>query len=268
MPGRPWTAWNDIYDMLEPEASVQRLARAIAAAYGLGVRSIQVDFAADLPVPGRVSLKQGLQLDFHIELKSNLKLLPRDIAAVLGHEVAHIFLHRHGLRREETLDDELLTDCTAALYGFGVLALDAYTVTQRPSADGEHLTYTERKLGYLTPEEVGYVLEKGGVSGVVDQLSGGAARSAFQRGARQHRRDLGAPLADCGPWSRGLYRVLRWWTLLSGREWVMTEGRVFGLDRKTVAFRCPVCTQGLRLPVGRMLTARCGRCGHQASCET
>ncbi len=248
--------------------SVQKLARAIADAYGLSVRTILVTFEPDLPVPGRVTLRQGPQLDFVIELKSNLKLLPRDIAAVLGHEVAHIFLHRHGLRRKETLDDEILTDTAAALYGFGVLALDAYTVTQQRSADGDHVVYTERKLGYLTPEEVGYVLEKGGVMGTMDYLGGGAARAAFKKGARHHRRDLGAPLADCNAWSRGWYRLLRWFTLLTGRELVLTEGRVFGLNREKVVFRCPICTQGLRLPVGRMLDARCGRCGHQVACET
>ena len=28
VPGRPWTAWSTVYDMLEPELSVQRLARS------------------------------------------------------------------------------------------------------------------------------------------------------------------------------------------------------------------------------------------------
>lgn len=266
VPGKPWTGWADIYDMLEPELSVQKLARAIADAYGITVRTILVTFEPNLPVPGLVTLRQGPQVDFVVELKSNLKLLPREITAVLGHEVAHIFLHRHGLRRAETLPDEILTDTAAALYGFGVLTLDAYTVTSHQS--GDSVSYTERRLGYLTPEEVGYVLEKGGVSGVVDHLSGGAARAAHAKGARRHRRDLGAPLADCGWWSRGLYRLLRWWTLLSGRAVALTEDRVFGLTRDKVEFRCPVCTQRLRLPVGKVLTARCGRCGHEVACET
>ncbi len=266
VPGRPWTAWSTVYDMLEPELSVQRLARVIADAYHLKVGTIVVTFDPNLPVPGRVAL--GASDDFIIELKSNLKLLPRDISAVLGHEVAHIFLHRHGLRRPDTLEDEILTDTAAALYGFGVLALDTYSVSQHTSADGQGVTYTERRLGYLTPVEVGYVLEKGGVAGTPEHLTSHAPMAAFRKGARRHRRDLGAPLADCPWWSRGWYRLWRWITLLSGWTIPLTERRVFGLSRQHVEFRCPICTQRLRLPVGKAVRATCGTCRHTVPCET
>jgi len=266
LPGRSWTGWSDVYDASQPELGVQRLAQLIGKIYGLQVGSVRVTIRSGLPMPGRLEVGSGS--DWNIELESTLKALPRDICAILGHEIAHVFLHRHGLTRPETLEDEILTDTTAALYGLGVLALDAYTVSKDTSADGQTVTYTERRLGYLTPEEVGYILEKAELAGTTQHLQSEAPMVAFRKGARRHRRDLGAPLAEGPWWTRGWYRLWRWISLLSGWELPLTEKRTFALTRTHVEFRCPMCTQRLRLPVGKTVRATCGNCRHSLPCET
>lgn len=72
----------------------------------------------------------------------------RDIGAALAHEITHVLLHRLGLSFPTTAQNEILTDVAAAYLGAGWLLLDAFR------QDGT----SSQRLGYLTPEEFGYVL--------------------------------------------------------------------------------------------------------------
>jgi hypothetical protein len=266
-PERVWKGWRD-YEVSDPVLSAQRLARSIADVYRLQVRTIVVSFQADLPVAGRVEL--GPTADFFVELRSELKSQPRKIAAVLAHEVAHIFLHRRRLEFTEVLDNEVLTDTTALVYGFGALLLDTYQVTETstPISGGERITRHEEKLGYLSPEEYGWLLHKRGQLGVVEDLSSPAATRAYFDGQRRQELDLGPPLVGAGFWRRMLYRWVRWWIGLRGGHQELRGDRDFALSGGKVAFRCPHCAQSMRLPTHRKLKASCPACGRALRCET
>ncbi len=86
--------------------------------------------------------------EYFIELNERFKTHRKDIGAALAHEVAHVWLHRLDLSFPGTRDNEILTDTATTYLGAGWLLLDAYR---------EHGPFSQ-KLGYLTPEEFGYVL--------------------------------------------------------------------------------------------------------------
>ena len=80
----------------EPLIGTQHLAKRIAAHYRLPVTTVMVTFSSSLKPPGRVELSQSNE--FLVELQSKYRFAPKAIAAILAHEVAHIFLHRCGVR--------------------------------------------------------------------------------------------------------------------------------------------------------------------------
>jgi hypothetical protein len=57
--------------------------------------------------------------EFFVELQSQHRFAAKAIAAILAHEVAHIFLHRCGVRFPDEFENEVLTDTTAVYVGFG-----------------------------------------------------------------------------------------------------------------------------------------------------
>jgi hypothetical protein len=86
-------SWSD------PALSTQRLARNIAIHFRLAVRSIVVTFSSGLPMPGRVELSNSSDFfsDFFIEIHTDHHSQPECVAAILAHEIAHIFLYQHPL---------------------------------------------------------------------------------------------------------------------------------------------------------------------------
>lgn len=98
--------------------AVQLLAGAIARHLQLPKGSIIVSFL-DMENPGQVELTDGD--DYLVDLHSRYRTDHRDIAAILAHEITHVFLHRHGIRFPDTLDNEILTDTTAC-YNISVWA--------------------------------------------------------------------------------------------------------------------------------------------------
>jgi hypothetical protein len=121
LPAEPWRGWRD-YDSRDAVVSVQHMARRISEVYRLDVGVITVTFLPNLGSLGRVELHGGR--DFFVELDFSLRDHSRNLAATLGHEIAHIFLEKNGLAFESTAQTECLTDTAAALYGFGVLMAD------------------------------------------------------------------------------------------------------------------------------------------------
>jgi len=82
------------------------------------------------------------------------------LGAILAHEMAHHYLHFHGVRLPDMKDNEVFTDFTAVVIGLGRLILNGYMAESRSSSsDGEAIEYSYR-LGYLCPEDVAIVLAK------------------------------------------------------------------------------------------------------------
>lgn len=262
---------------------VQSLAGVIVQHLQLPKACILVNFR-DMENPGRVEI--GPDHVYLVDLQNKYRNDRRDIAAVLAHEVTHVFLHLHGIRFPDTLHNELLTDTAAAYLGIGYLCLNAHRVVvdrqERYVSFGMRevgTTTTEERIGYLTPEEFGYVLRKRAFAfgEAVDSLiNGPAARSALDKGSRlavvDHR---SAPFVRCYWWRRWGYGWNRRYIRNVHRNSGLTGvSRQFGgyrfevSDSMRVIFECPVCNQQLRLPTDKRAVARCSVCGTSIECRT
>ncbi|QKW05932.1 hypothetical protein HUT18_05530 [Streptomyces sp. NA04227] len=134
-------------DTEDPHLGSQRIAAALVHHYRLPDARMIVSFR-EMRHAALVELAAGPE--YFIELNSRFRHHRRDIGAALAHEITHVLLHRLDLTFPGTRDNEILTDTAATYLGTGWLLLDAF----RQDA------LTSQKLGYLTPEEYGYVLAK------------------------------------------------------------------------------------------------------------
>nr|WP_202446984.1 hypothetical protein [Streptomyces sp. SID5468] len=214
------------------------------------------------------AVEAGAGPEYFVELNARFKEDRRDIGACLAHEVAHLYLGRLGLSFPGTRDNEVLTDTTAAYLGAGWPLLDAYR------EDDDRAT----KLGFLTPEEFGYVLAKRAMAFGDDAgawLTGAQAREAYRAGWARARDDWRRPpLAGAGWASRRRYAADRRWAALQvvaedGLPPVrLAGGYAFHAGEPLrVSFPCPTCWQRIRVPVRGRLTARCGLCRSELECD-
>ncbi|MGW1775732.1 hypothetical protein [Streptomyces sp. NPDC002104] len=235
-----------------------RVASAMVRALRLPDARLIVGFRA-MEEAATVELTAGPE--YFVEVNDRFRVHRRDLAAALAHEVTHVLLHRLDLRFPTTPANEILTDTASAYLGAGWLLLDAYREDE----------LTHQKLGYLTPEEFGYVLARRGRFLGGEDLSAWftspQAYEAYVRGRAQADRDLRrAPLAAAGRPERLRYAAARLTgTAAPGAPYVF-ERHPAGLR---VGFPCPVCGQRLRLPAHRgPVRARCGLCRTVLDCDT
>ncbi|KNB52643.1 hypothetical protein [Streptomyces caatingaensis] len=238
----------------DPYLGVQRVAGAIVRHLRLPDARMIVSFHGMRQAAG-VELAAGPE--YFVELNTRFKEHRRDIGAALAHEVTHVLLHRLGLAFAGTRDNEILTDTVASYLGAGWLLLDAY----REDA------LTTQKLGYLTPEEFGYVLALRAREFGEDPspwFTSPRAYDAYVAGAERARRGRRrAPLAGAGRPARHRYARDR----RAGVSSVPDE-YAFGGDPLRVSFPCPTCRQWLRVRVSGRVRVRCGVCGGVAECDT
>ncbi|MEV6955032.1 hypothetical protein [Streptomyces sp. NPDC051183] len=257
-------AFDDTEDL---HLGAHRVASAMVRALRLPDARMVVGFR---PMAEAATVELAAGPEYFVEVNNRFRTHRRDLAAALAHEATHVLLHRLDLRLPTTAADEILTDTAAAYLGVGWLLLDAY----REDA------LTHQKLGYLTPEEFGYVLAKRG-SLFGEDLSAWftspQAYEAYVRGRALAARDLRrAPLAAAGRIERRRYaRDRRAAATVApeasaasapgGGAAYRFEGHGPGLR---VSFCCPVCEQRLRLPVRGPVRARCGLCRTVLECDT
>ncbi len=236
--------------------AVQRMASSILRHLRLPIGSVLVSFR-NMENPGRVEL--GPDQTCIIELNSRYQDDYRDISAVLAHEVAHVYLHKKGVYFPNELENELLTDTTAAYLGFGWPCLNAFriSVSEREiqGFGGERVvetTRSEEALGYLTPEEFGYVIAKGKRK----------ARAKYSV----------APLSGAGLMARTVYsyrrnRAVRMKNRADSAPQYPTYSFQPG-DKTVVVLACPVCSQKVRLPVKIRAAVNCPICRKSFECRT
>ena len=265
----------------DPVIAAHRVAGAIVRHFNLPQGSILVNYRQSMEHPGRVELTP--ENEYLVELHTRYKEDPRDVAAILAHEITHVFLYRAGLWLPNEYDNEILTDTASTYLGVGWLGLNAFRVTesQQPSVNpGQvHIQWKEERLGYLTPEEFGYVLGKRAITfqeNMDGLITSSAARKAFQKGFHKAKSEYRQPpLKKCS----FAKRVLYWWNQKYIRKLNRTSG-LEGLSRSfaeyqfdvsdevKVVFECPVCSQKLRLPVKKNIQARCRVCQSSFECKT
>ncbi|MFI8087614.1 hypothetical protein ACIF9R_04735 [Streptomyces sp. NPDC086080] len=242
----------------------QRVAYEMVLHYRLPDARLIVGFR-EMTHAANVELAAGPE--YFIELNDRFRTHRRDIGAALAHEVAHVYLHRLGLSFPGTRDNEILTDTTATYLGAGWLLLDAFR------QDGA----SSQKLGYLTPEEFGYVLAKRALLFGEDPsvwFTSAQAYTAYEKGMALARRDGEQPPLRSAGWA-GRRRYARDRRYAQGHS-VAGEARHEASYRFTadgrgplrVSFPCPTCHQRIRVPVKGRVRARCGLCRTVLECDT
>ncbi|MGW7515643.1 hypothetical protein ACWGJ2_08615 [Streptomyces sp. NPDC054796] len=242
---------------------VQRVAHVMVRHLRLPEARMIVSFR-EMRHAAHVELTSGPE--YFIELNARFKSHRRDIGAALAHEVMHVCLHRLGLSFPGTRDNEILTDTATAYLGAGWLLLDAF----RQDA------LSSQKLGYLTPEEYGYVLAKRAALFGEDPavwFTSPQAYEAYVAGRDLARQDAARPPLAASGWA-GRRRYARDRREARARlgPGVPPLGNGFYTFEShsplRVSFPCPVCHQRIRVPVQGRVRARCGLCRTVLECDT
>ncbi|MCX5201883.1 hypothetical protein OG897_10525 [Streptomyces sp. NBC_00237] len=247
----------------DPHLGAQEVARALVSHLRLPDARMIVSYRQMEHAAG-VELTAGPE--YFIELNERFLTHRRDIGAALAHEITHVLLHRLDLSFPGTRDNEILTDTVTTYLGAGWLLLDAFR------QDGA----SSQKLGYLTPEEFGYVLAKRALLLGEDPapwFTSAEAYTAYTKGMAQALRDTRQPpLAEAGRLARHRYAKDR--RLAREHGGTGTPGPLarYAFEGEPAALRvsfpCPTCHQRLRVPVRGTLRARCGLCRTVLSCDT
>ncbi|MFF8033898.1 MULTISPECIES: hypothetical protein [unclassified Streptomyces] len=254
-------AFRDTDDL---HLGAQRVARELVRHYRLPDARLIVGFRG-MQHAAHVELTAGPE--YFVELNDRFRTHRRDIGAALAHEVAHVYLHRLGLSFPGTRDNEILTDTTATYLGAGWLLLDAFR------EDGA----SSQKLGYLTPEEFGYVLAKRSLVFGEDPsvwFTSAQAYTAYVKGMARARHDERQPPLTAAGWAgrRRYARDRRQARDLSApggaRQDVPYGFTADGRGPLRVSFPCPTCHQRIRVPVRGRVRARCGLCRTVLECDT
>ncbi|MGW1213081.1 hypothetical protein ACWD5F_26030 [Streptomyces sp. NPDC002499] len=253
----------------------QRVARELVRHYRLPDARMIVGFR-EMTHAANVELAAGPE--YFIELNDRFRTHRRDIGAALAHEVMHVYLHRLDLSFPGTRDNEILTDTATTYLGAGWLLLDAYREDAASS----------QKLGYLTPEEFGYVLAKRALVFGEDPsiwFTSPQAYEAYTRGMTKARNDEQQPPLTAAGWA-GRRRYARDrrhaqahhtgpasgsapGSAGSAVSYSFTpDGTSDGHGPLRVSFPCPTCHQRIRVPVKGRVRARCGLCRTVLECDT
>ncbi|MGW7430716.1 hypothetical protein ACWGIN_14325 [Streptomyces sp. NPDC054861] len=243
----------------ELHTGAQRVAAALVRHLGLpGLPRARmvVSFRA---MEHAASVELAAGPEYFIELNDRFRRHRRDVGAALAHEITHVLLHRLDLGFPDPAENEILTDVVTTYLGAGWLLLDAF----REDA------VSSQKLGYLTPEEFGYVLAKRAEVFGEDPspwFTSVAGYEAWTRGREQAARDGRRPPLEAAGWAaRHRYALER-------RHGTAGAGASYAFEgtggSMRVAFACPVCWQRLRVPAGRRLRARCRVCGTVLACAS
>ncbi|MFD8421412.1 hypothetical protein [Streptomyces sp. NPDC059466] len=241
----------------------QRVAREMVRHYRLPDARMIIGFR-EMTHAANVELTAGPE--YFIELNDRFRTHRRDIGAALAHEVMHVCLHRLDLSFPGTRDNEILTDTAATYLGAGWLLLDAYREDAASS----------QKLGYLTPEEFGYVLAKRALVFGEDPsvwFTSPQAYTAYTKGMAKARGDEQQPPLTAAGWAgRRRYAKDRRHAqdhpasgTHPGVAYAFTPD---GRGPLRVSFPCPTCHQRIRVPVRGRVRARCTLCGTVLECDT
>ncbi|GAA4923796.1 hypothetical protein ACFPM3_31770 [Streptomyces coeruleoprunus] len=245
----------------------QRVAHALVQQLRLPEARMIVSFRA---MTHAASVELAAGPEYFIELNDRFRTHRRDIGAALAHEITHVLLHRLGLEFPGTRDNEILTDTATAYLGAGWLLLDAFR------EDG----VSSQKLGYLTPEEFGYVLAKRARVFGEDPspwFTSPQAYTAYTAGRVEAERDERRPPLVAAGWAgRHRYAKDRRWarehpgTRASpgGVGYAFEDGAPGAGAGLRVSFPCPTCHQRIRVPVRGRVRARCGLCRTVLECDT
>jgi hypothetical protein len=263
-----------------PALKVQKMAKKIAEHLNLAVGPIVVSFRGDMSVPAHVELSNSSE--FYIEIDAAHETLEHHLAAILAHEVMHIYLHRNGISMEPELANEILTDTGTVFFGLGALVLNGfdYSTSTRYDYLQSNQIITETKthtFGYLTVDEFGYLQAKMYLMkdgrwdyGSSNNLIKEAYVSGHRRAENELRRNPIA-LREGSFLEKLRYKFLKRSALKRMRAFQTINGGLdisrngFGFDINAncnLLVECPWCCQVMRFPIlGKKIKGLCRNCG-------
>jgi len=104
---------------------------------------------------------------FHreIQLTKKFRFRMEHVLGILAHESTHNYLNYWGVREEDALGNEILTDVTAAYLGLGALLLEGYkpiswTSDHWATATASGCTAHMISIGYVKPEGIRYAIAR------------------------------------------------------------------------------------------------------------
>lgn len=240
----------------DPVIRAQKIARRLVDHYRLSASNVIVSFRSDIVVPARVELSSASEcfVNIHSDHRNDVQTT----VALLAHEVAHIFLHRAGIRLEPTFHNEVLTDTTAVFLGCGPVILNG--TTEKTTYSGSVTTTRVTKYGYLTVDEFGYVQAKREAFFCVaptKKINFGISRLGYVTGRRRFKSQLREP--PFAPPSL----VLRCLNVLGLRK--ASNGDM----KQQITFACGCCSQTLRVPrLGKTIVVHCPVCQEAFLCHS
>ena len=249
-------------NLLDPVLRVQRIARHLAFHYRLNVSVVIVTFRSDLLVAGHVELTNNW--DFFVELNSKYKHDVRSTAAILAHEIAHIFLHQNGIRFADTFENEVLTDTAAVLLGCGPVILNAADQTKNTSFSGltVRTTTSSSHFGYISIDELGYVQAKRDF--LLGSKLNGFVRRGFPRSGYRRERWAFRMQRRRPPYARFKSAAGIW-----GEVRKLFRRNSTHANNEKITFACFFCSQRIRVPVlGKKLAVHCPTCGQTLVCHS
>ena len=231
---------------------IQKIAKKVAAHYRLDNTTFIVGFNSSLDAAAIVEIRNSDQI--FIEYNHSGRINMVDLWPTLAHEIAHIYLNRLGIEYKETIQNEILTDTATIILGFGHCYLSAQRkeVTEFSNSG---TSYTTKSLGYLSPEEMGYILS------IRDHIRGentfplihsDIGKSAYHKG-----RDRFEDEQKLRPYiSRGLFDRM-----------MFKFGWQRSSDSEGYIFPCLVCKQMIRIPgIRKKLVVKCSNCNAALTC--
>lgn len=189
-----------------------------------------------------------------------------EIPAILSHEIAHIFLHHTNIGFPDTYSNEILTDVTCIYLGSGWQALNLHKIDSK--FDHNREIVTTRTYGYLGPEEFGYVIAKRDFineNKMSSLIYGQDAKIAYNIGFQFAKNESHSPPLIRPSFTRRImYQIQKFNSRVLNNSinisCIPGEFYYFDGGAQFVTFRCPTCTQRLRLPTGKKLKAHCPAC--------
>lgn len=230
----------------DPLICAQNIARHIARHFGLTFSHIVVAFVHNLGAPGKVELSAGS--DFHVDIDAKYKLNTNFLAAILAHEIAHIYLFRHNIRIDDTLENEILTDTVASFLGCARLILNS----SYDEVSYANNRTTVHSFGYITQYEVGYIAAKRDFllrQDSSEAMMYGRSKEFYMAGKDHFYKTLGRPYRK-----RSRVEKLAYW--LKSR-----------FNAGTIVFKCICCEQQLSIPAhNKLLSVHCKACDNILLC--
>lgn len=107
----------------------QRMTKRILDYLGIHSGQIVVSFAGNMSNPGVITRDHAG--NFFIELATEYKEDPVSIGCILSHEVTHMYMALHNIEYSNVDENEIATDITSILLGFGITVLNGYRVEKK-----------------------------------------------------------------------------------------------------------------------------------------